>query len=84
MVAYADEPLRLVVYRMAETGLTRLPVIEREETRNLVGMVSLDRPSARPHPHLEEERRRERVLRIRFPFGAPRSLKPGPGRLRRG
>src|SRR4051794_35837523 len=29
VVAYADEPLRLVVYRMAETGVTRLPVLER-------------------------------------------------------
>ena len=28
-VAYPDEPLRVVVYRMAETGLTRFPVVER-------------------------------------------------------
>src|SRR5262249_16676815 len=27
VVAYPDEPLRVVVYRMAETGLTRLPVV---------------------------------------------------------
>ncbi len=26
VVAYPDEPLRAVVYRMAETGFTRLPV----------------------------------------------------------
>jgi len=70
VVAYADEPLRLVVYRMAETGLTRLPVIERAETRTLVGIVSLnDLLHARTRT-LEEERRRERVLRIRFPFGS--------------
>ena len=41
MVAYADEPLRLVVNRMAETGFTRFPVVERGDTRKLVGMVSL-------------------------------------------
>ncbi len=28
-VAYPDEPLRVVVYRMAKTGFTRLPVVER-------------------------------------------------------
>jgi H+/Cl- antiporter ClcA/CBS domain-containing protein len=79
VVAYADEPLRLVVYRMAETGLTRLPVIEREETRTLAGMVSLtDLLHARTRA-LEEERRRERVLRIRFPFGSPPVAKAGTG-----
>jgi CIC family chloride channel protein len=79
VVAYADEPLRLVVYRMAETGLTRLPVIEREETRTLVGMISLsDLLHARTRT-LEEERRRERVLRIRFPFGSPPVASAGSG-----
>jgi CBS domain-containing protein len=28
VVAYPDEPMRVVVYRMAETGLTRVPVID--------------------------------------------------------
>jgi CBS domain-containing protein len=75
VVAYADEPLRLVVYRMAETGLTRMPVVEREDTRKLVGMVSLtDLLRARTRM-LEEERRRERVLRIRFPsWGGSREV----------
>ena len=31
-VAYPDEPLRVVVYRMAGTGLTRFPVVERGPT----------------------------------------------------
>jgi H+/Cl- antiporter ClcA len=70
VAAYADEPLRVVVYRMAETGFTRLPVLESEETRKLVGMISLhDLLRARTRS-LEEERHRERVLRIRLPFGA--------------
>ena len=42
VVAYADEPLRVVVYRMAETGLTRFPVVERSDARRLAGMISLD------------------------------------------
>lgn len=41
VVAYPDEPLRVVAYRMAETGLTQFPVVERPEPRKLLGMVSL-------------------------------------------
>src|SRR6266481_5523985 len=50
VTAFPDEPLRLVVYRMAETGLTRMPVVNRENPLKLVGMVSLTdllRPSTR-------------------------------------
>ncbi|WP_376795015.1 chloride channel protein [Thermogemmatispora sp.] len=71
VVCYPDEPLRSVVYRMAETGLTRLPVVE-PATGRLVGLVSLsDLLKARVRT-LIEERSRERVLRIRllFPLGA--------------
>ncbi|GAC1662182.1 MAG: chloride channel protein [Ktedonobacteraceae bacterium] len=41
IVAYPDEPLRAVVYRMAETGFTRFPVVERDHPRKLLGIVSL-------------------------------------------
>jgi CIC family chloride channel protein len=61
-VAYPDEPLRAVVHRMAETGRTRFPVVERGPERRLAGMVSLtDLLQARAR-NLEAERRRERVL----------------------
>jgi len=67
-VAYPDEPLRVVVYRMAETGLTRFPVVERDGAHKLVGMVSLDDLlKARTHS-LDAERRRERVLPLRLKF----------------
>jgi len=73
VVAYDDEPLRLVVNRMAETGFTRFPVLQRGDTRRLVGMVGLhDLLHARTRA-LEEERKRERVLRIHLPFG-PRGV----------
>ena len=39
VVAYPDEPLRVVVYRMAETGLTRFPVVDRGDKRKLLGMI---------------------------------------------
>jgi chloride channel protein, CIC family len=63
--AFPHEPLRIVVYRMAEKGITRMPVVEPSSGK-LLGLVSLtDLLKARTR-HLEEERRRERVLSLRF------------------
>jgi chloride channel protein, CIC family len=64
VVAYADEPLRVVVYRMAETGFARLPVLA---TRKLASMIDLLRAGTRS---LREERRREGILRSHPPFAA--------------
>jgi CBS-domain-containing membrane protein len=63
--AFPDEPLRVVVYRMADRGITRLPVVERD-TRKFLGLVSLDDLLKARARHLEEERRREQVLNLRF------------------
>jgi CIC family chloride channel protein len=68
VVGYPDEPLRVVVYRMADTGLTRLPVIDNEDSRKLVGIISLEDLLHARVRSLEEERRRERLLRIHLPF----------------
>ena len=66
VVAYPDEPLRAVVYRMAEFGFTRFPVVERENPQKLLGIVSLgDLLKARVR-NLDEERQRERVLHMRL------------------
>jgi hypothetical protein len=68
VVAYPDEPLRVVVYRMAETGLTRLPVIARDGSKTLMGVISLrDLLQARVR-NLEAEQRRERLLPVRLAF----------------
>lgn len=68
VVAYADEPMRAIVERMADTGFTRFPVVERDDPRKLLGMVSLrDLLKARAR-NLDEERRRERILRLRLFF----------------
>jgi H+/Cl- antiporter ClcA len=69
-VTYPDEPLRLVVQRMAETGLTRFPVVESESVNRLVGMISLDDLLKARALNLEAERRRERIMRVEiaFPF----------------
>jgi chloride channel protein, CIC family len=67
VVAYPDEPLRAVVYRMAETGKTRLPVVDPADSHKLLGLISLnDLLHARVRA-LDEERKRERVLRVRLP-----------------
>ena len=68
VVAHPDEPLRIVVYRMAETGLIRMPVVERD-TGKLAGMILEDLLMARVRS-LNEERHRERILELRFPFGS--------------
>ena len=80
VVAHPDEPLRVVAYRMAETGLTRFPVVERGAGRRLVGIIALgDLLEARLR-NLEAERRRERVLPLRplFPWIARRPARHVP------
>jgi CBS domain-containing protein len=69
-VAHPDEPLRVVVQRMAETGLTQFPVVERRGGK-LAGMISLEDLLKARVMNLESERRRERVMQVRlaFPFG---------------
>ncbi len=66
VVAAPEEPLRVVVSRMAETGLTRMPVMDGDR---LVGMVSLNDLLKARVRSLNEERHREQVLELRLPFG---------------
>jgi len=68
VVAHPDEPLRAVVFRMAETGLTRFPVVD-SGTGQLAGMISLHDLLLARVRNLNEERQRERVLQLRLPFG---------------
>jgi CIC family chloride channel protein len=65
VTAYPDETLRDLIQRMADTGRTRLPVVDRDAPRRLVGMVTLTHTLKAKQRHLEEERRRERVLSVR-------------------
>jgi H+/Cl- antiporter ClcA len=67
VVAYPDEPLRLVVNRMALTGLTRFPVIGAGLDPQLLGLISLEDLIKAREFNLNEEHRRERVLRLRLP-----------------
>jgi H+/Cl- antiporter ClcA len=69
-VAYVDESLRAVAYRMAKTNLTRIAVVDREKPDQVVGDVSLRDLLHGRRRTLEAEQRRERVLAL--PFGLPR------------
>jgi CBS domain-containing protein len=68
VVAYEDDSLRAIVFRMAETSLTRLPVITRADGK-LAGMIALNDLLLARTRTLEAEQRRERVFdaRIRLP-----------------
>jgi chloride channel protein, CIC family len=65
VAAYPDEPLRVVVYRMAEKGFTRMPVVE-PGTGEFLGLIALDDLLKARGRHLKEESRRERPLKLRF------------------
>src|SRR4029079_4621487 len=65
VIAYPDETLREVAYRMASTSLTRVPVVERG-TRRVVGLVSLSQLLQGPLRDLREAREAEQVLRFRL------------------
>ena len=65
-----DEPLRVVVHKMAGSEQVEFPVIDRSDTRRLVGTISLaDLLKARAL-NLEAEHTRETTMSVRdaLPF----------------
>jgi CBS-domain-containing membrane protein len=58
--------LRVVAERMAERRITSLPVVERGNDRQLVGVVSLGDLLKGRARSVEHERVRERSLRVRL------------------
>lgn len=74
VTARVDEILRVVVNRMAETGRTRLPVVDPEG--RVVGLVALDHLLQARVRNLVEEHRRERTL---FPGARGPNAMPDPG-----
>jgi CIC family chloride channel protein len=66
--AFGDEPLRAVVNRMAEEGVTRMPVVERGSTK-LLGLVSLEGVLKARARHQENELKRDQTLWL--PYFAP-------------
>jgi chloride channel protein, CIC family len=66
---HADDTLRHVAYAMAEHGVTRLPVVEREDRAKVVGTITLEQLLQGRLRDLHEERHSERVLRPRDLIG---------------
>jgi CBS domain-containing protein len=64
VVAYPDDTLRDVAYRMAETGVTRMPVVLRGEAPKLMGIVTLPALLAGRLRDLQEDREAERIIRL--------------------
>ena len=67
VVAYPDEPLRMVVNRMAATGLTRFPVVKQNGGQELLGLIGLQDLLKARELSVADEHHRERVLRLRVP-----------------
>ena len=63
IVAHADEPLRVIVYRMAQTHRTELPVVSDGRA---VGWLTLNDLLAARSRIIEAEQNRERVLGAGF------------------
>jgi CBS domain-containing protein len=73
IVAYSDEPLRAVVYRMAASGITRMPVLEgagdgEHASAKLVGLIALQDLLKARSANWHAERTRQRVLPLRIFF----------------
>jgi predicted transcriptional regulator len=67
VVAFPEEPLRMVVNRMASTGLTRFPVVTQTADSKLVGLIGLQDLLKARELSVADEHHRERVLRLRVP-----------------
>jgi H+/Cl- antiporter ClcA/CBS domain-containing protein len=63
-IVFEDEPLRPIVERMAATGITRFPVVDRDDPTRLVGSISLNNLLSARALHLEAETRREQILQL--------------------
>ena len=69
MVAYPDEPLRVVVLPHGRDRVHENACRRGRKIQKLVGIIALEDLLHARVRNLEEERRRERVLRIHLPFG---------------
>ena len=66
VLTHSDETLRRVAELMADTGLTTMPVIDRNDSDRAVGVVSLPQLLHGRRRDQQEARERERVISIRL------------------
>jgi chloride channel protein, CIC family len=77
VIAHPDEPLRFVVNRMAASGRTRFPVVERGLDPQLLGVIGLEDLLKAREFSLQQEHHRERVIRLRMPPSLRLARRPG-------
>jgi CBS domain-containing protein len=70
----SNETLRTAVHRMAELGATRLIVVNRADPRKVAGKLALHDVIKARARHVQDERRRERLLE--WEYILPRWLRP--------
>ncbi len=68
VIAYDNERLRTALERMANTGFTKMPVVNRERPKKVLGIVALSDLMKARLAAQDTEERRERVLRLRVPL----------------
>ena len=73
VTTHADQPLRHVAELMARHDVTTLPVVDREDGRRVVGIVTLPQLLAGRARDQQEARERERVLQVRLVSRAART-----------
>ncbi len=66
IMTHGDQPLRYVAELMATHEINRIPVVDRDDNRYVVGMVSLTLLLWGRRRDQLEARERERILRMRF------------------
>jgi H+/Cl- antiporter ClcA/CBS domain-containing protein len=64
VVAFPDEPLRVVTNRMIAAGVGRIPIVSPAQPDHLVGIVTRSDLLKARQRMLDEEERRERVLTL--------------------
>ncbi len=62
-----NAPLRVAVYRMAETGATMLTVVDSDEENRIIGHLTVEHLLKARVANLDAENRRERHLRLWVP-----------------
>jgi CBS domain-containing protein len=75
-IVFTNETLRTAIHRMAETGSTHLLVVNPADSTRLVGKLALEHLLKATTRHLEEEKRRQRILP--WEYILPKWMRPAP------
>jgi CBS domain-containing protein len=66
LTVYADQTLREIANALAEQGLARAPVVDRNDPRKVLGLITATQLLQGRARHVEEEYQPERILHMRL------------------